>query len=103
MPAPIHRLQPKTPEQRRKPWLASDRTWCGADAYRRGVKVEGVNAGDSDATCPACLNKQAEADAEAEEEEHAEHLRHLAGFDRWEAMCDRERELEIRTATRRAS
>ena len=39
--------------------------------------------------------------AEARDEdarEHAEHLRHLAEYDRWEAMTDRQREDEIRRA-----
>lgn len=54
--SPIHKLTPAT----RKSVVA--RTFCGVDPCRRGVRTEGVNVGQSKATCKACLKAESLAD-----------------------------------------
>lgn len=55
---PIHKLTPAT----RKSVVA--RTFCGVDPCRKGIRTEGVNVGQSKATCKACLKIEAETVAD---------------------------------------
>jgi hypothetical protein len=42
-------------------------TLCGVDPCRRGVRTEGVNAGQAEATCPDCLREAAKEEAAKKE------------------------------------
>jgi len=55
---PIHKLRDDLPRS------IVARTFCGVDPYRRGVRTEGVNVGQSKATCKACLKIEAETVAD---------------------------------------
>ena len=67
---PIHKLIPnKRPPRSDGKWGPAfdtlDKLYCGADAYRRGVKIEGMNVGDAKATCPTCLKALKKIESEA--------------------------------------